>query len=137
MLQSDAAVTVFVSRYDEGLAFFLDVFGFPVLEDAPLSPAKRWVVTASSTCTGSATIVLAVPSGSIRGPVLATKLTGGSAFSFTLTIFGDITRICRRSGVRFLENARREIYGLVAVFVDPWGGKWDLLQPTAGASEAP
>ncbi len=34
----------------------------------------------------------------------------------------------RARGVRFLETPRREPYGLVAVFVDPWGGKWDLLQ---------
>ena len=33
-------------------------------------------------------------------------------------------------GVRFLEAPRRESYGVVAVFADPWGGKWDLIQPT-------
>ena len=33
-------------------------------------------------------------------------------------------------GVRFLETPRRESYGVVAVFADPWGGKWDLIQPT-------
>ena len=32
-------------------------------------------------------------------------------------------------GVRFLESPRREAYGTVAVFADPWGGRWDLLQP--------
>ena len=35
-------------------------------------------------------------------------------------------------GVNFLETPRREPYGLVAVFLDPWGGKWDLLQPADG-----
>src|ERR1700729_3255142 len=25
--------------------------------------------------------------------------------------------------------------GIVAVFLDPWGGKWDLLQPASGAPE--
>ena len=34
----------------------------------------------------------------------------------------------RARGVKFLEAPRRELYGTVAVFVDPWGGKWDLLQ---------
>jgi hypothetical protein len=41
-------------------------------------------------------------------------------------------------GVRFLEKPRREAYGTVAVFADPWGGKWDLLQlAQAGQDAAP
>jgi predicted enzyme related to lactoylglutathione lyase len=35
----------------------------------------------------------------------------------------------RERGVRFLEAPRREPYGTVAVFVDPYGNKWDLIQP--------
>ena len=41
----------------------------------------------------------------------------------------------RKRGLKFLETPRGEAYGLVAVFLDPWGGKWDLLQPASGASE--
>ena len=33
------------------------------------------------------------------------------------------------AGVRFLEQPRTEAYGTVAVFEDPFGNKWDLLQP--------
>lgn len=32
-------------------------------------------------------------------------------------------------GVQFLEEPRNEVYGTVAVFVDLYGNKWDLLQP--------
>ena len=32
-------------------------------------------------------------------------------------------------GVRFLEEPRHEVYGSVAVFADPYGNHWDLLQP--------
>ena len=46
MLHSLAAVTVLVPDYDEGLAFFRDALGFTVLEDAVLSPGKRWLVVA-------------------------------------------------------------------------------------------
>ena len=35
----------------------------------------------------------------------------------------------RAAGVRFLEEPRREAYGTVAVFLDLYGNKWDLLQP--------
>ena len=32
------------------------------------------------------------------------------------------------AGVRFLETPRDEAYGKVAVFEDPFGNKWDLIQ---------
>ena len=32
-------------------------------------------------------------------------------------------------GVVFLEEPRHEPYGVVAVFSDPFGNHWDLLQP--------
>jgi hypothetical protein len=33
------------------------------------------------------------------------------------------------AGVRFLEEPRVEPYGTVAVFTDPFGNKWDLIEP--------
>lgn len=35
----------------------------------------------------------------------------------------------KRRGVRFLEEPREETYGIVAVFEDLYGNKWDLLMP--------
>ena len=32
------------------------------------------------------------------------------------------------AGVRFLETTRYEVYGKVAVFEDPFGNEWDLIQ---------
>ena len=32
------------------------------------------------------------------------------------------------AGARFLEAPRDEAYGKVAVFEDPFGNKWDLIQ---------
>ena len=36
-------------------------------------------------------------------------------------------------GVEFIEEPRKEEYGTVAVFVDLYGNKWDLLQATTPA----
>jgi catechol 2,3-dioxygenase-like lactoylglutathione lyase family enzyme len=123
-----AAVTVLVPSYDEGLAFFRDALGFAVLEDTPLGSDKRWVVVAASQATGAG-LVLAVPSDERQRARLGDQ-TGGRVgfFLHTADFWGDYeTMRCR--GVTFLETPRREPYGLVAVFLDPWGGKWDLLQP--------
>ncbi len=34
----------------------------------------------------------------------------------------------RARGVAFVEEPREEAYGTVAVFVDRYGNRWDLLQ---------
>jgi catechol 2,3-dioxygenase-like lactoylglutathione lyase family enzyme len=136
VLQSLAAVTVLVPSYSEGLAFFRDLLGFKVLEDTPLSPAKRWVVVAPSAGAGAA-LVLAVP-GDERQRTRVGDQTGGRVgfFLHSGDFWADYEKL-RKRGVAFLETPRAESYGLVAVFVDPWGGKWDLLQPARGALETP
>ena len=35
------------------------------------------------------------------------------------------------AGVHFHEDPRHEPYGIVAVWEDPWGNTWDLLEPEA------
>jgi catechol 2,3-dioxygenase-like lactoylglutathione lyase family enzyme len=134
MLQSLEAVTVLVPSYEDGLAFFRGVLGFAVLEDTPLSPNKRWVVVAPSLGAGAA-LVLAVPSDE-RQRARVGDQTGGRVgfFLHSGDFWADYEELVGR-GVSFLETPRREPYGLVAVFVDPWGGKWDLLQPASGAAE--
>ena len=136
MLQSLACVTVLVPSYDDGLVFFRDVLGFAVLEDAPLSPNKRWVVVAPSRGAGAA-LVLAVPSDE-RQRTRVGDQTGGRVgfFLHSGDFWADYGKLVGR-GVSFLETPRREAYGLVAVFVDPWGGKWDLLQPAGEPAETP
>ena len=133
MLRSLAAVTVLVPSYDDGLAFFRDVLGFAVLEDTQLSPTKRWIVVAPSRGAGAA-LVLAIPSNE-RQTARVGDQTGGRVgfFLHSGDFWADYERL-RKCGLKFLEAPRLETYGIVAVLLDPWGGKWDLLQP---ASEAP
>jgi len=128
MIQSVAAVTVLVPNYDDGLRFFRDVLGFVVLEDSPLGAEKRWVVVAPSRGAGSA-LVLAVPSNDRQRVRLGDQTGGRVGFFVHTNDFRSDYETMRSRGVRFLETPRSEPYGLVAVFLDPWGGKWDLLQP--------
>jgi catechol 2,3-dioxygenase-like lactoylglutathione lyase family enzyme len=136
MLQSLAAITVLVPSYDDGLAFFRDVLGFAVLEDTPLSPTKRWVVVAPSPDAG-ASLVLAVPSDEPQRTRVGDQTGGRVGFFLHSGDFWTDYEKLRQRGVKFLETPRCEPYGVVAVFVDPWGGKWDLLQPANGALETP
>ena len=95
---------------------------------------KRWVVVAPSRGRGAA-LLLAAPSDE-RQRTRVGDQTGGRVgfFLHTGDFWGDYETL-RTRGVRFLETPRSEPYGVVAVFVDPWGGKWDLLQPADGAAE--
>ena len=55
--------------------------------------------------------------------------TGGRVFLFLHTDdFWRDHRAMTARGVKFLEVPREESYGTVAVFVDLYGNKWDLLQ---------
>lgn len=59
---------------------------------------------------------------------------GGRVFLFlhTQDFEGDY-RHMQAHGVRFMEQPRHEVYGTVVVFLDPWGNRWDLIQPTESA----
>jgi hypothetical protein len=39
-----------------------------------------------------------------------------------------------RLGVRFSEAPRREPYGIVAVYENIYGNRWDLIQPASSGS---
>lgn len=135
MITSFAAVSFLIPDYNEGLAFFENALGFIVEEDIPLGAGKRWVVVAPPGG-GGAKIVLAVP-GDERQRTRIGEQTGGRVGYFLLTDdFEKDYAAMRSHGVTFLEAPRDERYGTVAVFIDPWGGKWDLLQPAAGRERA-
>jgi hypothetical protein len=55
--------------------------------------------------------------------------TGGRVFLFLQTSdFWDDYHYMQAHGVRFIEQPRHEPYGLVVVFLDLYGNKWDLVQ---------
>ncbi len=130
MQQSIGAVAVLVPSYEDGLNFYVGVLGFRLVEDTPLSPGKRWVLVAPPGSSGTR-ILLAQAATGEQQQVIG-KQAGGRVFLFLHT--DDFWRDYRRylaAGVEFLEEPRIETYGAVAVFRDPFGNRWDLLQPDA------
>ena len=127
MSQSLAAISFLVPGYDEGLVFFRDGLGFDVVEDTDLGQGKRWVVVAPASRRGAA-IILAVPGNRRQRERIGDQTGGRVGYFLHTTDFDTDFRALRARGVKFVEEPRRERYGRVAVFVDPWGGKWDLIQ---------
>ena len=123
-----AAVAFSVPDYDEAIAWFRDALGFELLEDTPLGSRKRWVVVAASRDSG-ARLLLQLHDGEPR------KSPRVGYFLETDDFVRDHADFLGR-GVRFLEAPRREAYGIVAVFADPWGGKWDLIEPARARADS-
>lgn len=128
MKQIISAVALLVPDYDDGLAFYVGVLGFDLIEDTELAPGKRWVLVAPKG-SSETRLLLAKADGSDQEQAIGNQ-TGGRVFLFLKT--DDFDRdfaAMSAQGVTFLEDPRCELYGKVVVFQDPFGNKWDLIQP--------
>ncbi len=123
-------VSIVVRDYDEAVAFYTKCLGFTVVEDTPLGGDQRWVVVAPRGSNGTA-LLLARAVGQEQLARVGDQ-TGGRVFLFLLTDdFWRDYREMRSRGVAFEEEPREEAYGIVAVFQDLYGNRWDLLQPVS------
>ena len=128
MAPSLSAVAFLAPDYDAAIAWFRDCLGFAVLEDQPLSPDKRWVVVGAPSGAG-ARFIVAKAVGEHQLAAVGEQAGGRVGYFLETDDFArDFARFTAK-GVEFLESGRREAYGTVAVFKDPWGGKWDLIEP--------
>lgn len=123
-----SAITLVVPDYQSGIDFYVGKMGFDLIEDTPMPEGKRWVLIAPS---GSAQtrLLLAQASHGDQKSAIGNQ-SGGRVFLFLNTddFERDYTQMKTR-GVEFLETPRKEPHGTVVVFSDPFGNKWDLIQP--------
>ncbi|MBX7104387.1 MAG: VOC family protein [Gemmataceae bacterium] len=126
-----AMVTVVVRDYDEAIAFYSDALQFRLLKDEPVGDGKRWVVMSPGD--GGADILLARAVNIDQESRIGNQ-TGGRVSLFLRT--DDFCRdyaFMNDRGVRFVEEPRQEAYGTVAVFLDLYGNRWDLIGPRVAA----
>ena len=112
-----------VRDYDEAIAFYVGVLGFDLAEDTELGGGKRWVrITGAG---GGLLLSRALTEAQLAR---VGDQTGGKVLLFMHT--DDFARERARLiglGVRFLDAPRVETYGVVAVFLDLYGNKIDLI----------
>jgi catechol 2,3-dioxygenase-like lactoylglutathione lyase family enzyme len=137
MQQSLALVSVVVPDYGEALAFYVGVLGFRLVEDTALpDEGKRWVVVAPRGSMGCGLLLARAATDAQRSRI--GNQTGGRVFLFLHTDDFDRDFSCyRSSGVQFVREPSTQSFGKVAVFTDPWGNLWDLIQPALVAPAAP
>lgn len=128
MSQAIATIALVVADYDEAIAFYRDRVGFLVVQDTALGQGKRWVLLAPPGGCG-ARLLLARADGPEQEAVIG-RQAGGRVMLFLETddFAADHQRLLE-AGITFLEAPRHEPYGSVAVFIDLYGNKWDLIQP--------
>jgi len=127
-------VTLVVPDYDAAIAFYRDALGFDLLEDTRLGPTRRWVRVAPRG--GGTALLLAQADGAGQHAAIGNQTGGRVAFFLETDDFGRDHERFRRAGVRFAEQPRREPYGTVAVFTDPFGNRWDLIEPARPSPRA-
>jgi len=121
-----ALTTLVVPDYDAGIAFCVGALGFSLLEDSDIGGGKRWVVVGGK---DGGRLLLARAATPEQTAAIGNQ-TGGRVgfFAHTDDFTGTHARLVA-AGVDFHEEPRRESYGTVAVFSDPFGNRWDLIEP--------
>ena len=124
MSLSVSMFALLVRDYDEAIAYYTKVLGFPLIEDTKQSQTKRWVVIGA----GSVRLLLAKAKNEQEAARVGDQ-TGGRVFLFVDTdnFDADYARL-KGAGVDFIGAPRLEPFGKVVVFRDLYGNQWDLVE---------
>ena len=129
-------VSVLVNDQDEALQFYTEKLGLEKRIDVTYGPGMRWVTVAPKG-QRKPEIALAKPDATLHNVAYskeAKERTGqGIAWMFD-------THNCRQSyelllarGVTFITTPTKQLYGIEAVFADPYGNIFSLLEPSPEA----
>jgi catechol 2,3-dioxygenase-like lactoylglutathione lyase family enzyme len=131
MPQALVHIALVVRDYDEALDFYLNKLNFELIEDTyQPEQDKRWVVVAQPGGQG-ATLLLARAATPEQAAFIGNQ-AGGRVFLFLNSddFWRDYNAMLARS-IRFVREPKQADYGMVAVFEDLYGNRWDLLQLNA------
>ncbi len=128
MAQRLSQIAIVVREYDEAIRYYTEKLGFNLVEDTDLGGGKRWVRVTPPDSTGCELLFARAVTDEQASRI--GNQSGGRVFLFLET--DDFERDYQRyreRGVEFIRPPREEAYGTVAVFVDLYGNKIDLIEP--------
>ncbi|MEM7781142.1 MAG: VOC family protein [Pseudomonadota bacterium] len=123
-----AMATLVVPDYDAARDFYVGALGFALVEDTDMGDGKRWLVVEAK---GGGRLLLAKAADEAQRAAIGNQAGGRVAFFLTTDDFTQCHNRFTAAGVTFDESPRHEPYGTVAVFSDPFGNRWDLIEPKA------
>jgi catechol 2,3-dioxygenase-like lactoylglutathione lyase family enzyme len=129
-------VALIIREYDPAIDFFVKVLQFELIEDVPSltndGRPKRWVVVRPRG--GETGILLARADGDEQGEMVGHQFAGRVGLFLRVDDFDGAYARMESAGIEFITAPRREPYGMVAVFLDLEGNRWDLLGPATGTT---
>ena len=128
MRQSIVHVALVVRDYDEAIEFYTNKLHFTLVEDSyQPEQNKRWVVVSPPNSVG--TTLLLAKAATAEQEAFVGNQSGGRVFLFLNTddFWRDYNDMVAK-GIKFIRAPKNEPYGIVAVFEDLYGNRWDLLQ---------
>ena len=128
MPQSIVHVALVVRDYEEAIDFYTNKLHFTLLEDTyQPEQDKRWVVVAPPGSVG--TTLLLGKAATAEQETFIGNQCGGRVFLFLNTddFWRDYEEMVAK-GIKFVREPKNAEYGIVAVFEDLYGNRWDLLQ---------
>lgn len=128
MKQSIVHVALVVKDYDEAIEFYTQQLNFELLEDTyQAEQDKRWIVVSPPGSNG-VTLLLARASNTRQESFIGDQ-SGGRVFLFLNTDdFWRDYNAMKAKGINFIRDPKQQEYGMVAVFEDLYGNRWDLLE---------
>ncbi|MCW3846569.1 VOC family protein [Sphingomonas sp. LB-2] len=134
MPQSLAHIALVVRDYDEAIAFYVGTLGFTLVADEyQPEQDKRWVLIRPPGAPESATTILLARAATPEQERFIGDQAGGRVFLFLRT--DDFDRdyaAYARAGIEFVRPPAVAPYGKVAVFLDLYGNRWDLIEFSDG-----
>ncbi len=121
-----AGLSLIVPDYDSAIAFFVGTLGFRLVADLD-EGHKRWVSVEPPG--GGCRLILARAEGAAQQSAIGAQGAGRVWLFLETDDFARDHARMTAQGVIFEEAPRTEPYGIVAVWRDPFGNRWDLIQP--------
>ncbi len=128
MNQAIVHVAVVVKEYDEAIQFYTQKLNFELIEDTyQVEQDKRWVVVAPKG--GQGTTILLARASTLEQEKFIGNQAGQRVFLFLNTddFWRDYHTLIS-NGVKFIREPKEADYGMVAVFEDLYGNRFDLIQ---------
>ena len=128
-----AIISILVPDQDEALRFYTEKLGLEKRADIKYGPGLRWLTVAAKG-QHKPQIALARPDAALHGESrtqeLMERIGQGEPWIFdTDDCRKTYEQLCSR-GVKFLTPPTKQMYGIEAVFEDPYGNMFMLLEPT-------
>lgn len=124
-MTSLAMTALLVPDYDQAISFFTGAVGLDLIEDSDLGNGKRWVVLGGPE---GGRLLLARAADEAQRAAIGQQAGGRVGWFLNSADFAADHARMTAQGVEFTDGPREESYGTVAVFKDPYGNRWDLIE---------